>query len=149
MNRLQKCELAKQKGFSYDELTGKIFSIKNKECKRLRNGYISFSICSGGKEYNLYGHIFAWYCKYNIIVDFLDHKNNIRTDNAIDNLRSVTRVQNSFNKIDTKGYSFDKSRDKYVAVIQCNGKRKYLGRFKKEEDAKNAYLQAKKIYHVI
>jgi len=149
MTRLEKCKLAKQKGFTYDEITGKIFNINHNECKRLRNGYISFTICYKGKEYNLYGHIFAWYYKHNIIVDFLDHKNNIRTDNSIENLRSVTRVQNSFNKINTKGYYFDKSRNKYAAVICISGKRIHLGRFEVEEDARNAYLEAKKIYHKI
>lgn len=149
MTRLEKCKLAKEKGFTYNEITGKIFSIKNCECKILRNGYISFSISNKGKEYNLYGHIFAWYYKHNIIVDYLDHKNNIRTDNRIKNLRSVTKRQNSFNKINTKGYYYDRLRDKYLATICVNGKRIHLGRFDLEKDAKNAYLDAKKIYHII
>lgn len=149
MTRLEKCRLALEKGVTYDEKTGKIYNIKKSECKRLRNGYILISIYSNGKEYNLYGHIFAWYFKHKVIVDFLDHKNNIRTDNRIKNLRSVTKVQNSFNKINTKGYYYDNSRGKYVATIQYNGTRKYLGRYITEHEAKKAYLEAKKKYHII
>ena len=149
MTRLEKCEIALKKGMFYDEETGKIFNINKSECKRLRNGYISFLVCSNGKEYNLYGHIFAWYYKHGVVVDYLDHINNIRTDNRIINLRSVTKRQNSFNKINTKGYYFDKSRNKDCEVICVNSIRKHLGRFVTEIEARNAYLEAKKIYHKI
>lgn len=149
MTRLEKCVMAKEKGVTYDEKTGKIFNIGGSECKRLRNGYISFSVSANNRDYNLYGHIFAWYFKHGLIVDFLDHKNKIRTDNRIDNLRSVTKLQNNCNRTGVKGYYYDKSRDKYCATITYLGKTKYLGRFENEAEAEKAYLEAKKKYHVI
>ena len=43
-----------------------------------------------------------------------------------------------------KGYSFRKARNKYAACIMRNGKSKFLGYFENAEDAKSAYLEAKK-----
>jgi hypothetical protein len=37
----------------------------------------------------------------------------------------------------------------WKAEIMLDGKHKHLGRFKIEEDARNAYLKAKAIYHII
>jgi hypothetical protein len=79
----------------------------------------------------------------------LDHINGIRNDNRIENLRSVTRSQNQWNRLTAKGYYWDKSKNKYKAHIKFNDKRKFLGLFETEEEARNAYLAAKQIYHVI
>ena len=59
----------------------------------------------------------------------------------------VTRQQNQFNRSNTKGYYWCKKSRKWKAQIKANGKQKYLGLFKKEEDARAAYLAAKEIYH--
>lgn len=42
----------------------------------------------------------------------------------------------------SKGVSFHRQRNKYEASIQINGKRKYLGRFKTEAEAAEAYMKA-------
>jgi hypothetical protein len=78
----------------------------------------------------------------------IDHKNHNKLDNNISNLRVVTTQENNFNRT-AKGYSWCKPAKKWQAEITVNRKRIYLGLFKKEEDAHNAYLAAKKIYHVI
>jgi len=78
----------------------------------------------------------------------IDHKNQNKLDNNISNLRVVTTQENCFNR-DAKGYSWDKTSKRWKAEICFSRKRIYLGLFKKEEDAKKAYLDAKKIYHVI
>ncbi len=44
---------------------------------------------------------------------------------------------------ETKGYCFHKVANKFMAYISINGKTKNLGLFLKEEDARNAHLQAK------
>ena len=66
----------------------------------------------------------------------------------MNNLRIVSQQENSFNT-NAKGYSFDKSRNKYQAIIGINGKNIHLGRFDTEEEARNAYLEAKEKYHII
>jgi len=79
----------------------------------------------------------------------IDHINRTRDDNSNDNLRVVTQQQNLFNRSGVKGYSWDKKRKKWKAEIGLNGKRKTLGRFKTEEEARAAYLKAKAKLHII
>ena len=79
----------------------------------------------------------------------IDHINGIRGDNRIENLRNVTCQKNSFNRTKAKGYCWDKTRNKWKTAIKVNGKNINLGRFELEEDARQAYLDAKKIYHII
>ena len=81
--------------------------------------------------------------------NFIDHENHTRDDNSIDNLRVVTNQQNHFNRSNVKGYSWIKRDKKWVASIMLDGKKKYLGGFENEEDAREAYLAAKAIYHII
>jgi uncharacterized protein YxeA len=143
MTRLQKCEFLKSKGYDYDPDTGKIFGVKGKEIiGKHCAGYI---LLMNG----LLGHHFAWYMTYGN-VDFieLDHKNRIRYDNKIDNLRILTRSEQRQNSTH-KGYSWNKIKNKYQSYIKINGKKKSLGYFYLEEDAKNAYLRAKEKYHII
>ena len=79
-----------------------------------------------------------------IYIDHIDHN---RQNNNWLNLRIVTPQQNNFNFSNVKGYSLENN--KYRANIKVNGKTIHLGTFEKEEDARNAYLEAKKIYHII
>ena len=78
----------------------------------------------------------------------IDHRNGIKTDDRISNLRNVSHQHNDFNR-NCKGYSYDKPSKKYRALIGLNGKQKHLGYFENEEDARKAYLDAKPKYHVI
>jgi hypothetical protein len=79
----------------------------------------------------------------------IDHENHTRDDNLNDNLRVVTQQQNCFNRSGVKGYSWNKQRKKWVAHIKVNGKKKDLGGFKTEEEARAAYLKAKAKLHII
>ena len=81
-------------------------------------------------------------------INQIDHINRDRINNNIENLRVVTNQQNCFNR-NCKGYSWHKSMQKWQAYIMVNGKRKHLGTFLIEEEAHQAYLTAKKIYHKI
>lgn len=73
----------------------------------------------------------------------VDHINHNGLDNKVNNLRSVTRSQNHHNGQFTKGYSWHKWGKKWQARIMINYKTKYLGYFDTEEDARQAYLNAK------
>jgi len=79
----------------------------------------------------------------------IDHENHTRDDNSNDNLRVVTNQQNQFNRSGVKGYYWHKRCNKWAAQITLNGNHHFLGQFEKEEDARNAYLEAKPKYHVI
>ena len=140
MTRLEKCQLLTEKGYTYNPNTGKIYNRFGKEIIRKQDGYIRL-------HYNLYGHHFAWYMTYGN-VDFieLDHHNRVRDDNKISNLRISDRIEQSQNT-NAKGYSWDKEKNKWRSLIMVNYKSIHLGYFKTEEEARNAYLVAKKLYH--
>ncbi len=75
----------------------------------------------------------------------VDHINRIRNDNRFENLRYVTPSENNWNRdyVDNaKGYYWDKKLKKWRAYIRINNKQKHLGVFEKEEDARQAYLDA-------
>jgi len=76
----------------------------------------------------------------------IDHISRNKLDNRIENLRPLTIQENLFNT-DAKGYSFNKG--KWEARIMINRKSKYIGRYNTEEEAHEAYLEAKKKYHKI
>ena len=150
MTRLEKCLLAKEKGYTYDVISGKVYKINGKEAKSVkRDGYLRINMNKAGMQYHLTQHQYAWYCIHNEIVDCIDHINGIRDDNRIENLRKVTQQQNTFNKTKSKGYTWHKGVKKWMAQIMLNKKTIYLGYFNTEEDAHEAYESAKKVYHVI
>lgn len=78
----------------------------------------------------------------------VDHINRIRHDNRLINLRLVTSQQNKFNR-GAKGYHWNKHARKWHAQIKINGKRKHIGYYDLEEDARAAYLAEKAILHLI
>jgi len=76
----------------------------------------------------------------------VDHIDRDKLNNNLSNLRMVTNQQNAFNT-NAKGYSWYKPTQKWVAHIMKDYKLYNLGYFLKEEDARQAYLDAKEIYH--
>tara|TARA_B110000285_G_C14523148_1_gene337477 strand:+ start:18 stop:509 length:492 start_codon:yes stop_codon:yes gene_type:complete len=80
--------------------------------------------------------------------NLIDHIDGDKTNNNISNLRVVTSQQNSFNTR-AKGISWNKCAKKWMAQIYLNRKKIHLGYFETEEEARNAYLEAKKIYHIM
>ena len=79
----------------------------------------------------------------------IDHIDGDMLNNNIENLRVVTNQENQWNQTRAKGYSWNKTANKWVSRIRLNGKLKHLGNFDKEEDAHNCYLEAKKKYHIV
>jgi hypothetical protein len=148
MNRKEKILLAIEKGYTCDPVSGKVYGIYGREVKRHSNGYIIISILEDKKQYNIAAHQFVYYCVNKEIVDCIDHINGVRDDNRIENLRSVTQQENCFN-VKYKGCTYDTDRNKWRAQIRIDGKKKNLGRFDTEQQAHQAYLDAKKKYHII
>ena len=79
----------------------------------------------------------------------IDHINNDRADNRIENLRLVNNMDNSRKQLPRKGGTsrfkgvyWSKHRSNFRAQIKVNGRTTYLGQFVDEEDAARAYDKA-------
>lgn len=93
-----------------------------------------------GQEVYL-AHRLAWFYHYGVWPkQRIDHKNEVRTDNRIDNLRDVSASENGFNSSKTHGYTYHSRNRKWVAQIMFKRQHNYIGSFANEEDARMAYL---------
>jgi hypothetical protein len=79
----------------------------------------------------------------------VDHINGVKHDNRWCNLRSCSQSQNmmngpirSNNKTGVVGVSWDKSRQRWLAQVRLNGKKKNLGRYQTKEQAMQAWVSA-------
>lgn len=157
LTREDKIKIIIEKGYTCNPETGVVYSPQGKLVKTMAGKkHIYHHICTTYNKKSLVvkSHHFIWYVKYgNIDIEQLDHINGNTLDNRIENLRSVSNRKNQYNRKNTKGYYFDKDVKKYkaVIVIQENQKTKlkYLGHHSTESEAAEAYLMAKKIYHII
>lgn len=133
---------------SYDPETGEFTWLVNKGSRAQANNKV-------GKPCKTHGYVFirinkklyrahhlAWLYFYGVYPSLdIDHINQIKHDNRLCNLREVSRSVNNYNTNKRKGYC--KRNDKYRSYINVNGKQKHLGTFNTEEEAKEAYEQAK------
>lgn len=103
---------------------------------------------------NYYRHRIVFYVAHGYLPLIVDHKHGVEDGDGIDNLQEATNQQNCAkqnksknNTSGVKGVSWQKSRNKWIANININGKQKNLGRFDTIEEAQNAYNQkAKEIF---
>lgn len=138
----------------YDPETG-VFTWamdKNRARKGMRAGKVAKSgyrrIQIDGVQYN--EHELAWlYVHGERSTPTIDHKNMVKTDNAIANLRQATTAQNQQNKpaqsnntSGFKGVSKFARTGRWRAEIKANGVKKYLGSFADPEAAAEAYRAA-------
>lgn len=86
--------------------------------------------------------------------EICDHVNGNGLDNRKNNLRLVTKSQNSINskinirnKSGYKGVSWDKLRKKWTSRIKVNGKYLFLGRFDSKSKAMKEYNKKAKEEH--
>ena len=115
-------------------------------------GYFSINLWFQGK--------LKWYKLHRIVAhaylgldienpkQMIDHIDRNILNNNVSNLRIVTCQQNQFNT-NAKGYYWAKREKKWISYIMLNYKKIYIGCFDKEEDARQAYLDAKLIHHLI
>lgn len=149
-----------KKYLRYDPELGKIYWIKSRGCVKKgsefgwidNSGYLR-AIFNG--QYILV-HRLVWLFAKEKDPDQMeiDHINNIRTDNRIDNLRlasclsnSLNRLQRSDNITGIKGVRWHKRDLVWESHISINKKIKYLGRFTCIESAEEAVRQARIKYH--
>jgi hypothetical protein len=151
MTELERCELAKERGFTYDPVKGELMGVRrNVIITKNANGYIDCSFCINYKKFVIKGHRLAWYLHYGQLPkNHIDHIDGDRLNNRISNLRDVTQQQNNWNNTAAKGYSLYKKTSKYKARILINGNDIHLGYFNTEQEARKAYLKAKEKHHII
>lgn len=149
MSELERCWLAKEKGYTYNQYTGEIRSGLGKVITANGAGYLRCVVRDSNKSYVIRAHRLAWYLHYgNLPKGIIDHVDGNGFNNKIRNLRDVNRQQNMFNK-KCKGYTWHKRAKKFWAQIRVDGKTISLGLFENESDARKAYLDAKAKYHII
>jgi hypothetical protein len=150
MERIDKLKLAIEKGYTYDAETGLVKGPRGKYITNKEGaGYTSIKMIHNGKSYMVKCHQLAYYVTYGKICVSIDHINGDKSDNRISNLREITIQKNTWNRKDVKGYTYRKDRNAFVARIIVDGKRIGLGHYKTEEEAYKAYVDAKKVYHII
>jgi hypothetical protein len=114
-------------------------------------GYITISV--RGRRY--LGHRLAWLIvNGNWPTGEIDHKNGVRCDNRLSNLRECSHAENQQNRArnqnSTSGHAgvyWNKHKNRWQAQIQVGGRRRFLGRFKAAEEASLAYAEAKRLMH--
>jgi hypothetical protein len=151
MTQIEKMDYLKNIGFTYNPDTGEIVSADNNvrrgKCSR---GYIYLTFRIGKKHYTVSGHRFAWFMVYGSLPKKqIDHINRDKSDNRIENLRDISQAENRYNLSNVRGYYYNQQRGLYISYITKNKKTIMLGKYTNEQDARQAYLNAKKIYHVI
>ena len=76
-----------------------------------------------------------------------DHIHHNTLDNRRSQIRIVTHQQNQWNRKEAKGYHWKKNLSKYYAQIKVNGRVVYLGLYDNPQEARAAYINAKRAYH--
>lgn len=144
--------------YTIDE-QGNVFSKKSK--KKMKHimtafGYFKINLSSNGvkKLVSVHRLIAIHFIPNPEKKPLIDHKNGIKIDNRIENLRWVTVSENGMNSklpcTNTTGYrgvSFYKSDNKYVACIYLNNQRIYIGSYNTALEASEAYeTKAKELF---
>ena len=159
-NTISRGELMKK--FSYDPVTGlftRLVSLGNFKAGSLVNikphhsGYLYIRITVNEKAKQFSLHRLAWLYTHGYLPEFIDHINHDRSDNRIDNLREVSRIENNMNQSKAKhntsghiGVSWHKGQKKWTSGIKVNYKRIHLGSFDDIDDAIRARKQAEVKY---
>lgn len=106
------------------------------------DGYIQIKI--GGRAYK--AHRLAWFYVHGVWPDNqVDHRDQVRSNNRLSNLRSATRAQNAQN-VSRRGIHQEPS-GRWRARIQVDGKSTVIGHYDSPEAAHAAYIEAKGLVH--
>ena len=144
--------------FKYDKESGIVTRIKTNGKRgkvgdvlgRLRkDGYLQIKI--NGKYLLL--HRVIWHMVYSEEPEFVDHINHNRSDNRIENLRSITKAENLKNRTKqlnnssgVNGVQWHKQHNKWYSSIGVDGKNVFLGLFIEFSEAVNARKNAEVLY---
>ncbi len=119
------------------------------------NGYYRITLCYNGKRnYKCIHRLVAENFLENLEdKEIVDHINNNRIDNRVENLRFVTNSENIMNSSQSrnnssgvKGVSFQKNKNKWHAQICVNRVRIHIGLYETIEEAQHARILAARKY---
>ena len=137
-----------KKLFHYDAESGMLLwrkgnnrNVKPWQEAKASNGHGYYSVKIDGKSYRV--HRLIWLYVYGSFPkEDIDHKNRVRNDNRLCNLRSVNRTDNcqnislpSHNKSGHIGVSWFTAQKKWTVYVKVNKKNKWLGYYKNLDDA--------------
>lgn len=121
-------EYAKNKGFTYNPITGEVKSPYGRVCrwkfKMSGNWYLQCTTLMNGRYTKFFSHRFAWYYMTGEIPNIIDHHEHTEDpqyDNRFENLSNGNSTDNNRNS-KGKGYCRLKDRDKWMAYITVDYK---------------------------
>lgn len=134
----------------FSRLTGRKKGLPAGSCNR---GY--FYIGLGGRNGDVFAaHRLAWlYVHGSWPIGEIDHIDGNPSNNAITNLREVSRIRNAQNQrkprtSNTHGFfGVWRNKKRWGCSIRVNGKRFHIGTFDTPEEAEAAYIAAKRELH--
>ncbi len=148
----------------YDEVTGDMTRLHSRGAA-VAGSVVKYRWGGGSNENDGYygvrldGHLYychrlAWFYVHGVWpANEIDHIDGCRTNNALANLREATPAQNRRNlgravnnKSGVKGVTWCKRSKSWSAGLQLFGRRIFLGRHKKIEDAIAARAEGERIY---
>ena len=149
-----------KKLFHYDAESGMLLwrngngrNVKPWQQAKALNGHGYYTAKVNGKNYLV--HRLAWLYVHGAFPKHdIDHKNRIRNDNRLCNLRAVSRTDNcqnislpSHNKSGHIGISWFALQKKWTVYVKVNKKNKWLGNYKNLDDAIAARKAGEKQYY--
>jgi hypothetical protein len=140
-----------KKVLTYNFKTGEFFRNGKLVGFKRNTGYICIKINNRGYQ----AHRLAWlYVHGKMPSNCIDHINNDKTDNRIENLREANASQNNHNSrlrkdnnSGVKGVYWSKQHNKWRVQIGVNGKNKYFGLHDDLELAELVAQEARNEYH--
>ncbi len=91
---------------------------------------------------------------YGYLPNYIDHINNISTDNRIENLREANKSENNYNSklritnvSGAKNVCWNKKQKKWIVSLGVNNQIKYFGSFNDFELADLVAIEARSKYH--
>ncbi len=115
-----------------------------------KDGYLSTTI--NYKRY--FNHRIVFLMHYGYLPNYIDHINNISTDNRIENLREANKSENNYNSklritnvSGAKNVCWNKKQKKWIVSLGVNNQIKYFGSFNDFELADLVAIEARSKYH--
>ena len=142
-------------GYVYSEMKGGMVKLKPGKDK---DGYLKVNLYKDGKSYTKKVHrlVAETLIKKVEGKNEIDHINQIKTDNRVENLRWCNRRENQINrglskrnKSGINGVRYDKSRNKWRAEIYISKGKMKSKRFKYKEDAIKWREDMEDTYYII